>query len=194
MVVRTTLEGGELSVVKVTDQPENGKVTQNPDGSFTYTPNTDFVGEDCYNYQITDGVSTDIARVCITIAGPGDRTPTEALDFTFDVVPEAGAPECPLAAEMAAMGEAAPLDLRVNLLKGTREEAVAALLSEGIAAEVTGLSPWGLRVEGRRLVTSGPAFQTGLVEIQDEGSQLVALMVGALPGMRVADWCAGGGA
>ena len=96
-------------------------------------------------------------------------------------------------AEMAAMGEAAPLDLRVNLLKGTREEAVAALLSEGIAAEVTGLSPWGLRVEGRRLVTSGPAFQTGLVEIQDEGSQLVALMVGALPGMRVADWCAGAG-
>jgi len=48
-------------------------------------------------------------------------------------------------------------------------------------------------VEGRRLVTTGPTFQTGLVEIQDEGSQLVALMVGAVPGMRVADWCAGAG-
>jgi len=98
-----------------------------------------------------------------------------------------------LAPEMAAMSLAAPLDLRVNLLKGTREDAVAALAVEGIAATPTPLSPWGLRVEGRRLVTTGPAFQSGLVEIQDEGSQLVAAMVGAAPGMRVADWCAGAG-
>lgn len=96
-------------------------------------------------------------------------------------------------AEMAAMSVPAALDLRVNLLKGAREDAIAALAGEGIAAEPTALSPWGLRVEGRRLVTSGPAFQSGLVEIQDEGSQLVALMVGAAPGMRVADWCAGAG-
>ncbi len=98
-----------------------------------------------------------------------------------------------LAGEMAAMGTAAPLDLRVNLLKGTREQAIAALKSEGIEAVPTSLSPWGLRVEGRRPVTTGAAFQSGLVEIQDEGSQLVALMVGAAPGMRVADWCAGAG-
>jgi 16S rRNA (cytosine967-C5)-methyltransferase len=96
-------------------------------------------------------------------------------------------------AEMEALGQAASLDLRVNLLKGTREQAIAALASEGIEAAPTELSPWGLRVEGRRLVTTGPAFQSGLVEIQDEGSQLVALMVGAAPGMRVADWCAGAG-
>ena len=98
-----------------------------------------------------------------------------------------------LADEMAAMGEPAPLDLRVNLLKGTRDEALAALASEGIEAMPTEFSPWGLRVEGRRLVTSGVAFQSGLLEIQDEGSQLVAAMVGAAPGMRVADWCAGAG-
>jgi 16S rRNA (cytosine967-C5)-methyltransferase len=98
-----------------------------------------------------------------------------------------------LEAEMVAMGVPAPLDLRVNLLKGTREEAVRALSAEGIVAEPTALSPWGLRVEGRRPVTTGAAFQSGLVEIQDEGSQLVALMVGAAPGMRVADWCAGAG-
>jgi 16S rRNA (cytosine967-C5)-methyltransferase len=55
------------------------------------------------------------------------------------------------------------------------------------------LSPWGLRIDGRRPVTSGPAFQSGLVEIQDEGSQLVAAMVAAAPGMRVVDWCAGAG-
>ncbi len=95
--------------------------------------------------------------------------------------------------EMAALSEPAPLDLRVNLLKGTLDQAIKALASEGIAAVPTALSPWGLRIEGRRLVTTGPAFQSGLVEIQDEGSQLVALMVGAAPGMRVADWCAGAG-
>jgi len=98
-----------------------------------------------------------------------------------------------LAREMAAMDMPASLDLRVNLLKTTREEARAALAAEGIEAEPTPISPWGLRIEGRRLVTTGKAFQDGLVEIQDEGSQLVAYLVGAAPGMRVADWCAGAG-
>ena len=98
-----------------------------------------------------------------------------------------------LAAEMAAMGEPAPLDLRVNLLKSTREDVQAALAVEGIEAVPTALSPWGLRVEGRRPVSTGKAFQDGLVEIQDEGSQLVAALVGAEPEMRVADWCAGAG-
>jgi 16S rRNA (cytosine967-C5)-methyltransferase len=98
-----------------------------------------------------------------------------------------------LAAEMAALSQPAPLDLRVNLLKGTREDALAALASEGWEARPTSLSPWGLRIDGRRPVTSGPTFQSGLVEIQDEGSQLIALLTGAAPGMRVADWCAGAG-
>ena len=60
-----------------------------------------------------------------------------------------------LAAEMAALSEPAPLDLRVNLLKGTREEARAALAAEGWDARPTPLSPWGLRIDGRRPVTSG---------------------------------------
>jgi 16S rRNA (cytosine967-C5)-methyltransferase len=98
-----------------------------------------------------------------------------------------------LVPELAAMEEAAPLDLRVNLLRGTREAAMAALAAEGIDAQPTPLSPWGLRVAGRRLVTTGAAFLSGLVEIQDEGSQLVAALVGAGPQMRVADWCAGAG-
>jgi len=98
-----------------------------------------------------------------------------------------------LAAEMAAMAEPAPLDLRVNLLKASLAEAQAALAAEDIAAEPTRYSPWGLRVAHRRAVTSGAAFQTGILEIQDEGSQLVAHLVGAAPGMRVADWCAGAG-
>jgi 16S rRNA (cytosine967-C5)-methyltransferase len=98
-----------------------------------------------------------------------------------------------LAVEMAALSEPAPLDLRVNILKGTRDEARAALAAEGWDARPTALSPWGLRIDGRRPVTSGPAFQSGLVEIQDEGSQLIAALTGAKPGMRVVDWCAGAG-
>ncbi|MBN8907591.1 MAG: RsmB/NOP family class I SAM-dependent RNA methyltransferase [Rhodospirillales bacterium] len=98
-----------------------------------------------------------------------------------------------LDAEMAALAEPAPLDLRANLLKATREEVEAALRVEGLEAEPTALSPWGLRIPGRRAVTTGVAFQSGIVEIQDEGSQLVAALVDARPGLRVADWCAGAG-
>jgi len=98
-----------------------------------------------------------------------------------------------LETEMAAMAEPAPFDLRVNLLKATREEARAALAAEGIGTEPTPLSPWGLRVAGRRPVLTTKAFRAGLVEIQDEGSQLVAALVGATPDMRVADFCAGAG-
>jgi 16S rRNA (cytosine967-C5)-methyltransferase len=96
-------------------------------------------------------------------------------------------------AELRALLEPAPLDLRVNLLKTTRDEARAALAAEGLDATPTPLSPWGLRIEGRRQVTTGAAFRSGLVEIQDEGSQLVARFVDARAGMRVADLCAGAG-
>ena len=98
-----------------------------------------------------------------------------------------------LVPEMQASLDPAPLDLRVNLLKNTREAARAALHAEGLDAEPTPLSPWGLRIDGRRAVTAGPAFQSGLVEIQDEGSQLVAAIVDPAPEMRVVDWCAGAG-
>ena len=81
-----------------------------------------------------------------------------------------------------ALLEPASLDLRVNLLKATREEARAALAAEGLEATPTPLSPWGLRIDGRRQITTGAAFRAGLVEIQDEGSQLVAALVDARPG------------
>ena len=96
-------------------------------------------------------------------------------------------------AELRALLDPAPLDLRVNLLRTTRDEAQAALAAEGLETTPTPHSPWGLRIEGRRQVTTGPAFRAGLVEIQDEGSQLVAAVVDARPGMRVADFCAGAG-
>jgi 16S rRNA (cytosine967-C5)-methyltransferase len=98
-----------------------------------------------------------------------------------------------LAAEMAALAATAPLDLRINTLKTTREAAIMALAKEQLAAIPTPYSPWGLRLAGRQSITQGAAFRDGLVEIQDEGSQLVALLVDAKPGMRVVDYCAGAG-
>ncbi len=96
-----------------------------------------------------------------------------------------------LPAEAAALEGEAPLDLRVNLLRGTREAARASLAGEGILAEPTPFSPWGLRVARRAPVMATHAFRTGLVEVQDEGSQLIAAITDARPGMRVADLCAG---
>jgi 16S rRNA (cytosine967-C5)-methyltransferase len=98
-----------------------------------------------------------------------------------------------LDAEMAALNQTAPLDLRINALKTTREEAMVALAREGLQAQPTQFSPWGLRLANRQSITQGKAFQDGLVEIQDEGSQLIALLVDAQPGMRVVDYCAGAG-
>ena len=98
-----------------------------------------------------------------------------------------------LADELAALARPAALDLRVNLLKTTRDAARAALAQAGIAAEPTPLSPWGLRVAGRPPITAAAPFRDGWVEIQDEGSQLAAALADARPGMRVVDFCAGAG-
>ncbi|MBE1723119.1 RsmB/NOP family class I SAM-dependent RNA methyltransferase [Bombella apis] len=93
--------------------------------------------------------------------------------------------------EMRALTGAPSLDLRVNLLKGTREEALRRLRREGFQGEPTALSPWGIRLEGRQPVTAAALFREGLVEIQDEGSQLIAAAVDARPGQRLLDYCAG---
>ncbi len=98
-----------------------------------------------------------------------------------------------VAEEMAAMARPAPVDLRVNTLKGSREEARAALAAEGVETAPTPHSPIGLRLEGRRTLPGLAAFRQGLVEVQDEGSPIVALLVDALPGQIVADYCAGAG-
>lgn len=93
--------------------------------------------------------------------------------------------------EAAALEGKAPLDLRANRLLTTREAAQTALAAEGFAAEPTPHAPNGLRLPGRAAVMAGEAFRKGLIEVQDEGSQLIAALVAARPGMRVADYCAG---
>jgi 16S rRNA (cytosine967-C5)-methyltransferase len=96
-------------------------------------------------------------------------------------------------AEMQAFTQAAPTDLRVNTLKATRDEAAAALAKAGVAAAPTPRSRVGLRLEGRANIAGLAAYRDGLVEVQDESSQLASLLVEAKPGMRVLDLCAGAG-
>jgi 16S rRNA (cytosine967-C5)-methyltransferase len=95
--------------------------------------------------------------------------------------------------EMTALNGPAPTDLRVNLLKGDREAARRALAAEGVAVEPTCFSPLGLRLHERVPLGNLAAFKQGLVEVQDESSQIAALLADARPGMRVVDFCAGAG-
>ena len=100
------------------------------------------------------------------------------------------------AEEGAALASRAPLDLRVNTLKAEREKA-AEMLAE-LKPEPTRWSPWGLRIrltaEAKSpAIHAEPAFLKGMIEVQDEGSQLAALLAAAKPGEQVVDLCAGAG-
>ncbi|WP_188582033.1 RsmB/NOP family class I SAM-dependent RNA methyltransferase [Azorhizobium oxalatiphilum] len=95
--------------------------------------------------------------------------------------------------EMAAMLTDAPLDLRVNPIKATRDGALAALKALGLPAEASRMAPYGIRVHQRFSLSRFAMLKSGEVEIQDEGSQLVARVVDARPGERVVDFCAGAG-
>jgi 16S rRNA (cytosine967-C5)-methyltransferase len=87
----------------------------------------------------------------------------------------------------------APLDLRINPLKTTRDAAMAALAADGIRAAPTPYSPLGLRVTGKPALQRHPQFTSGAVEVQDEGSQLLCFLVAPKRGQMVVDFCAGAG-
>ena len=87
----------------------------------------------------------------------------------------------------------APLDLRVNVARAGRDEALARLRAAGIEAESTPYSPIGLRVAGKPALQKLDVFSEGWIEVQDEGSQLLALLAGVRRGEMVADFCAGAG-
>jgi 16S rRNA (cytosine967-C5)-methyltransferase len=93
----------------------------------------------------------------------------------------------------AALNQRAPLTVRANLLKGTRDELRAALEAEGARVEHTRWSPNALTFQSRANVFALKAFKAGLFEVQDEGSQLIAEACGARPGQVVVDACAGAG-
>jgi 16S rRNA (cytosine967-C5)-methyltransferase len=87
----------------------------------------------------------------------------------------------------------APLDLRVNPLKTTRDAAKAALAADGIDSVPTPYAPLGLRVAGKPALQRHPLFESGAIEVQDEGSQLLAYLVAPRRTEMVVDFCAGAG-
>jgi 16S rRNA (cytosine967-C5)-methyltransferase len=87
----------------------------------------------------------------------------------------------------------APLDLRVNALTDKRAEVKAELAKAAIKSEATPFSPWGLRIDGKPALNKLDVFARGAVEVQDEGSQLLALLLDAKRGEMVVDFCAGAG-
>lgn len=91
--------------------------------------------------------------------------------------------------EWPALLERAPVDLRVNVSRAIREE----VLREFPAGAATRLSPWGIRLPPDTRVDDSEPIRAGLVEVQDEGSQLIALACDPKPGQRILDLCAGAG-
>jgi 16S rRNA (cytosine967-C5)-methyltransferase len=95
--------------------------------------------------------------------------------------------------EMKVMLGTAPMDLRVNPIKATRDEVFKQLQDDGFNVELGKISPYSIRVFDRPSITQHPLYQEGHIEIQDEGSQMVALVADAKPGEQVVDFCAGAG-
>ena len=100
-------------------------------------------------------------------------------------------------ADILALGRAlqlqAPMDVRVNTHKANRDAILAQLRAEGMAVEATPYSPWGIRFKEHPAINRHPLFVDGSLEVQDEGSQLLALLLGARRGEMVCDFCAGAG-
>lgn len=94
---------------------------------------------------------------------------------------------------VASLQQPAPLDLRVNMLHDKRADVQKELAKAALKAVPTPFSPWGLRIEGKPALTKFDAFVRGAIEVQDEGSQLLALLLDAKRGEMVVDFCAGAG-
>ena len=145
------------------------------------------------------GARIDLGGVAEEDAGLGARTglDREAVRLSYptwlverlvnDLGPTEGLAAC------AAMNQRAPMALRVNTVKITREALIDRLAEENVVARPTALAPAGLILETRVNAFGLSAFREGLFEVMDEGSQLVAELVAPPPGGRVADACAGAG-
>ncbi len=101
--------------------------------------------------------------------------------------------EADLEAISAVLNKPAPLDLRVNTMTTTRDDALAALRASGLDAQATSLAPHGIRLKGKPALAAQRIFLDGRVEVQDEGSQLLASLVAPRRGEMVVDFCAGAG-
>ncbi|WP_373369722.1 RsmB/NOP family class I SAM-dependent RNA methyltransferase [Laribacter hongkongensis] len=117
----------------------------------------------------------------------------ELPEWVVDALRADGQDDDAIVALGHSMQNSAPLDLRANTLKMRREDVLAALRAAGLELAPTPFSPVGLRVKGKPPINRHPLFLEGAVEVQDEGSQLLGLLVGARRGEMVVDFCAGAG-
>jgi 16S rRNA (cytosine967-C5)-methyltransferase len=92
-----------------------------------------------------------------------------------------------------ALKAGAPLDLRVNSLKATRDQVLEELAAHHVGAVAAPFSPDAIRLAGKPGLTQWPMYREGRVEVQDEGSQLIARLVQPRRGEMVVDFCAGAG-
>lgn len=92
-----------------------------------------------------------------------------------------------------ALQQPAPLDMRVNDMLATREEVLSTFAADGIEAQATPYSPYGVRLKTKPAINKHPLYLSGKVEVQDEGSQLLPLLVAPKRGETVVDFCAGAG-
>ncbi len=120
------------------------------------------------------------------------REKTECPDWAFERLQRSfgAAYEAEMTALHAPPGA---VDVRVNTIKATRDNALAKLKKDGFAAEAGKLSPVAIRVEGRPQLSQHEFYKDGTIEFQDEGSQMIAVFADARPGTQVADYCAGAG-
>jgi 16S rRNA (cytosine967-C5)-methyltransferase len=159
--------------------------------------NAEAIGALCDGGRFAPEPLSDAERAALVSRSPNDAPAPVAGDYPDWLDPylaEVFGED--RAAEAAAMASRAPLDLRVNTLKAKREKVLAAL--DHLGATETPWSPIGLRIElGADARNPGihaeESFIKGAVEVQDEGSQLAALLSAAKPGEQVIDLCAGAG-
>lgn len=120
------------------------------------------------------------------------RVRTNLPDWIHQALAERlGADE--LAQFAAAVNYPAPLDLRANALKATRDQVIDSLRAAGIDAGATPFAPFGVRVVGKPALAKLKLFEEGLIEVQDEGSQLLCSLVAPRRGEMIVDFCAGAG-
>lgn len=129
------------------------------------------------------------------LSTPSPELPTQALhnlpEWLHNVLQPLLGTNLPALCQ--ALQEPAALDVRVNINKAKRATVHKHLQTAGITTTETPYSPWGLRFKERTKVSKLPDFDQGVLEVQDEGSQLIALLTEAKRNETVVDFCAGGG-
>jgi 16S rRNA (cytosine967-C5)-methyltransferase len=151
-----------------------------------------------YSARALDGLlDADLSAVVARARGAGSEHLAPAVradlpDWLWDcLVAERGAEDAMRLAQ--ALLNPAPLDLRVHLARIDRDEVITRLTASGVAGVGTPFSPAGIRLRDKPAINRHELFQQGLIEVQDEGSQLLAYLVAPRRGELVADFCAGAG-